>query len=770
MRYRADLGFIVAFLIIWLSAACGPARAGDVLMQHNDNQRTGANLSEPGLKAAAVRDGSFGKLWTLYADGQVVAQPLYVARLAIDTRASPDTPPVNGTFNTVIVATMHNTIYAYDADHERPGPDGRTVPLWARWLGKPRPSGKDIDMFSTNDPEWGILGTPVISADRKTLYAVAWHDDGPQGYRYRLHVLDLASGAERKVATIGVSSTDPSQPCKRQSAFNPCTHKQRSALVLSNGVLYVGFGGDGSRGALYAFDAVTLAQKATWSPTPTGKDGGIWQSGQGPAVDGNGNLYLMIGNGTFDADKGGKNFGDSFVRLGWQGQDLVVRDYFTPCNQDFLRTTDLDLGSGGPVLVPGATPLVIGGGKEGVIYVLARDNLGKYLKSPKAPDCQNTNARQEVLAFPAARHGHEPPHYGNIHGSPVYWKGPDAERIYAWGENNRLKAFPLKNGKLDTGAVKQSKFQPPLGMPGGMVSLSADGSKAGSGVVWAVVPLNGDANRQRGVQGIVLAMDAEDVSRTLWTSELNAGRDRVGLFAKFVPPTVAGGKIFVATYGNSEPLRDWQNGRPGQFPTNYYITVYGNGAAAPPNVVIVNQGGGDVAVLRATVGQLSLDAGTCAPVNADSIDCTDALKQKLGRPSLERAVLPRGMEGCALLRTTVASKDAGLSNATGIGFWTTQALAGDQTAGDMGRFVSSADLVSVGRGTLKGGSAATLFEFVAVVNCQAGDAGARETLFKPYMQFENAGDGRIYRNWDVAQDYRITDQVTNFDRTGEVLQ
>ena len=769
MRYWTTPFTFVALLTVLLSSSWNSACAGEVLTQHNDNQRTGSNLREPGLSPDTVRNADFGKLWTLYADGQVVAQPLYVTGLAIDTASNPGTPPVTGTFNTVIVATMHNTIYAYDADHERPGPDGRTVPLWARWLGKPRPGGKDIDMFSTNDPEWGILGTPVISDDRKTLYAVAWHDDGPQGYRYRLHALDLASGAERKVATVGVSSTDPSQPCKRQSVYNPCTQKQRTGLLLSNGVLYIGFGGDGSRGALYAFDAATLTQKATWSPTPTGQDGGIWQSGQGPAVDDNGNLYLMIANGTFDADKGGKNFGDSFVKLGLQGQDLVVRDYFTPCNQDYLRTIDLDLGSAGPVLVPGATPLVIGGGKEGVIYVLARDNLGKYLQSPRAPDCQNTNALQQVLAFPPAVHDGGT-HYGNIHGSPVYWMGPDAERIYAWGENNRLKAFPLKNGRLDVGAVKQSTFQPPLGMPGGMVSLSADGSKAGSGVVWAVVPLNGDANRQRGVQGIVLAMDAEDVSRTLWTSERNAARDRLGLFAKFVPPTVAGGKIFVATYGNNEQLRTWDNGSPGQFPTNYYVSVYGSGAAPPPNMVIVNQGGEDVAVLRAAAGPLALDASACTRVNDDSIDCTNALAQKLGRPSLERAVLPKDMGGCALLRTTVASKDDGLRNATGIGFWATQALAGDQAAGDMGRFVPRAGLVSVGRGTLKDGAAATLFEFVAVVNCRAGNAGARETLFKPYMQFENAGDGRIYRNWDVAQNYRITDQVTNFDRTGDVLQ
>jgi len=419
-------------------------------------------------------------------------------------------------------------------------------------------------------------------------------------------------------------------------------------------------------------------------------------------------------------------------------------------------------------LVPGGTPLVIGGGKEGILYVLSRADMGRYLKSPQAPNCQNTNARQQLMAFPPVVHDGAS-HYGNIHGSPVYWKGPDAERIYAWGENNPLKAFVLKNGQLGA-AAKQSTFQPPLGMPGGMVSLSADGDKAGSGVVWAVAPSDGDANRQRGVHGIVLAMDAEDVSRTLWTSERNATRDRLGLFAKFVPPTVAGGKVFVATYGDNEPLRTWDNGRPGQFPARYYIAVYGAGAAPVPHREIVNQGGGDVAVVRAATAPLALDPATCKATDADSIDCTDALAQKLGRPSLRRAVLPKAMAGCALLRTTVASKDDGLRDATGIGFWSTEALAGDQEAGDTGRFVPRGNLVSVGRGNLKDGAAATLFEFVTVVNCHAGDAGARETLFKPYMQFENAANGPIFRNWDVAQNYRINDQVPGFDRAADVLQ
>jgi hypothetical protein len=756
---------------ILLSAGTSAATAADVLTEHYNNARTGANLDEKVLNRDTVRPGGFGKLWSLYADGQVVAQPLYVSSLTVDTSRNPGIPLTRGTFNAVVVATMHNTVYVYDADNERQGPDGRTVPLWARWLGPPRHGGKDIDMWSTNDPEWGILSTPVVSDDRKTLYVVAWHEDGAQGIAYRLHALDLASGAESQPpALIGVASTDPSQPCKVQSAFNPCSQKQRAALLLHDGVLYAGFGGDGNRGVLFAFDAGSLRQRAIWSTTPTGQSGGIWQSGQGPAEDANGNIYLMIGNGTFDADAGGPNYGDSFVKLRLEGQNLVVRDYFTPCNQGHLADIDLDLGSSGPALVPGTPPLIIGGGKEGVLYVLSRDNMGKYVRSPTAPDCQNTNALQQVLAFPAVVHDGQT-HYGNIHGSPVFWQGPDYARIYAWGENNPLKAYVLKDGRLQD-APGQSAFQPPVGMPGGMLSLTANGSAAGSGIVWAVVPLDGDANRQRGVTAAAMALDAEDVSRTLWSSELAPGRDRVGLFAKFTPPTVAGGKLFVATYGDSEPLQTYANAdRPTRFPANYYVAVYGVLPAVPPPHRVVNKDTDDVALVHAASGPLTLDTGTCKAVGSASIDCTDALAAAVGRPSMYRVVLSTKQDigSCTLLRVTVAAKDDGLRNATGIGFWSSQSLAGNQAAEDSGRFVPKAELATVGNGTLKNGALATLVEFIGVANCQTGGTADVARLFKPYMEFDPA-DGTIYRNWDFAPNYAISRELPGIDRTGDVLR
>jgi hypothetical protein len=751
------------------------AGADDVLTQHYNNTRTGATLDERVLTTANVSSGNFGKLWTLYTDGQVVAQPLYVSALPVDTSGNPNAPLVRGTFNAVIIATMHNTVYVYDADKENRGPQGRTTPLWATWLGPPRPGGKDIDMWSTNDPEWGILSTPVISDDKSTLYVVAWHDDGPAGFQYRLHTLNMTNGTDRHPAVpVGPSSTDASTPCKGQSIFNPCVHKQRAALLLSKGTVYVAFGGDGNRGALVAFDAVTLAQKAFWSSTPNGDNGGIWQSGQGPAADNDGNVYLMTGNGTFDADGGGQNFGSSFVKLKLDGPNFSVADSFTPCNQKFLNDRDLDLGSAGPVLLPVAPGRIVSGGKEGVLYVLSLDHMGKYIASPTAPDCQNTNAVQQIQAFDVQfQDGNTV--YGNIHGSPVFWSAPDASRIYAWGENSHLKAFIFNNGQIqDAEHAKQSTFRPPNGMPGGMLAVSANGNKAGTGIVWAVVPLDGDANQRRGVKGIFLALDAQDVTRTLWTSEQFAQRDRLGLFAKFNTPLVAGGKVFVGTSGDDEVQRTYSppDQRPKDFPKNYYVAVYGLLSPEVPIPTVVNQDRDDVTVVRATTAPLNLDKSQCAVIDSASLDCTNALSRVAQAPSFHRVVLAANADfsGCALLTVITASKDSGLANSTGIGFWSAQVAAGNQAAEDSGRFIPIAQLKASGPATLLSGAGATLHEFVGVANCPISNSDTLARLFKPYMQFEGAADGKIYRNWDIASNYRISATITQFDRSDHVLR
>ena len=263
----------------------------------------------------------------------------------------------------------------------------------------------------------------------------------------------------------------------------------------------------------------------------------------------------MTGNGTFDANTpGGRNYGESFVKLKLETARFVVKDYFTPCNQAFLTSLDLDLGSGGPVLIPG-TNLLYGGGKEGNLYLLSRTNMGKYAASPTAPNCKNPNAVQEFAATELHVFG-AGTWWGHIHGSPVFWKGPDRSRAYVWGENDRLKAYTFQQGKFVN--VDAPTAQHVRGAAGEHARRDARRFRAtaprpapASCGRWC--RSTATRTRSRGVQGIVLALDAQDVSRQLWTSELSGPRDRLGLFAKFVPPTVAGGKVFVATYGNKEP-------------------------------------------------------------------------------------------------------------------------------------------------------------------------------------------------------------------------
>jgi hypothetical protein len=770
MRRR---GVFTVFLGLasWLIAGVAVhTHAADVLTQHNDNARTGVNTAETVLTTANVKPDAFGRLWTLYLDGQIAAQPLYVAQLAVDTSANPNTPPVRGTFNAVLVATMHNTVYLYDADHENRLPDGKTKPLWATWLGQPRPGGKDIDMWSTNDPEWGILSTPVIDPEKTTVWAVAWHNDGGT-LRYRLHALNLRDGAHRHPpVVIGGNPPNPAKPCEYPGGFNPCKQKQRAALLLSRGAVYVAFGGDGSRGAVFAFDAASLQPRGFWSSTPTGKNGGIWQSGQGPAADADGNVYLITGNGTFDAHKDGPNYGDSFVRLRLENGTLAVKDYFTPCNERWMDGIDLDLGSGGPALIP-ETNLLYGGGKQGIIYLLSRANLGKFVAESTASDCQNPNVVQQFQATDIHVHGAGTT-YGHIHGSPVYWKGPDQARIYVWGENDHLKAYTFSQGKfVDVDRPKESTVQAPNGMPGGLLSGSSNGSAAGTGIIWVVLPLDGDANKERGVQGVVRAFDAQDVSRQLWTSELSGARDRLGLMAGFVPPTVAGGKVFVATYGDKEVKRIYGgNERPAQFPARYYLAVYGQLPPSAPVKPIVNQDRDDVTVTRAVAtAPLQFNTSTCPPADPGNVDCTAALTQQFGAPSLHALVVPASYDfaGCTLLRVTTASKQAGLADATGVGWYAADATAGQQ-AMTVGRFVAKDQFKPLGTATLKSGAPALLHEFIAVANCPAGE-GSLDRLFKPYMQFENAPDGKIYRNWDLAENYRISRAFPQFDRSGDVL-
>jgi hypothetical protein len=725
------------------------ASAADVLSSRNTLGRTGVNAQETVLAPVSVNTSRFGKLWTLYADGQIVAQPLYVSQLAVDTSTNPNAPRAQGTFNAVLIATMHNTVYLYDADRERPGPLGQNVPLWATWLGKPRPGGGDIDMFYTNDPEWGILGTPVIDATKSVVYVVTWNDDGgAENYRYRLHALRLKDGMPL-VPPVVLEA--PELNAKRQ--------KQRPGLLLTGGVLYIGFGGDGNRGLLLAYDATTLTRKAGWASTPTGSDGGLWHAGQAPAADADGHVYVMTGNGTLDAHTGGANYGQSFVKLKLDGNAFVVKDYFAPCNALHLNGIDFDLGSSGPVLIPGAN-LIFGGGKDGRLYLLSTARMGKHTPplQPNAATCPNPNALQGFVGT-----------FGHLHGSPVFWQGSDGARAYLWGENDRLRAYRFVNRRFVQEA-KTNSHPLPRGMPGGMLSLSSQGQT--NGILWAVVPLDGDANKLRGVKAHLLAIDAQDVTKTLWTSEQAGALDRPGLFAKFVPPTVAGGKLFVATYGDDEPLRQYGNGaRPQSFPGRYQVAVYGMLAETP--APLVNQSRNDVQLVRATLETgVTIDATRCRSGEAQTLDCTDELSRVAGAPSLERISIPAGSlrAGCQLLRVRTAAKTAAVQAALGIGFYAADTTPG-QFSNNVGRLVPTSALKTIGNAKLKSGEPAVLHEFAGLVNCQVAPGTNAGKQLKPYMDFMGGPPRTVFRNWDpVAGNYVFGAPAAPLDREAEVLR
>jgi len=496
----------------------------NMLTQHNDNARTGANLHETILNTANVNVKTFGKLWTRDVDGYLYAQPLYVPSLRI---------PGKGLHNVVFVATAHNSVYALDADDPK-----ATDPLWKINLG---PSVPATEIYKTRwtdmRVEIGITSTPVIDLANKAIYVEAKTKEGGT-YVQRLHALDIMTGKERvgsPVVIKGSAAGTGEGSLNGRVTFDPVKHLQRAGLLLAGGVVYLGFGSHADdppfHGWILGYDAKTLARVCVFNVTPNGTEGSVWQAGMGLAADDAGNIYAMTGNGTFDADTGGSDYGNSLLKLRPKPGTLGVVDYFTPYNQAALNEHDTDLGASGALLVPGTT-LIMGGGKNGWLYLTHRDNLGHIHAGA------DSQIAQTFQMTP-----------GNIHGAPVYWNGPNGPQVYIWPEYDHLKAMKFAGGKLVETAASQSEVAVPDGMPGGFLSVSADGGKAGTGIIWTCTPYDANANWET-VPGIVRAYDASDLSHLLWDSKQNAGRDDVGMFAKFCPPTVINGRVYVSTFSN----------------------------------------------------------------------------------------------------------------------------------------------------------------------------------------------------------------------------
>jgi len=498
-----------------------------MLTWRNDDSRSGQNQQELALAPATVTSSTFGRLFSCALDGYAYAQPLYVANLVI---------PGSGTRNVVFVATEKDSVFAFDADANP------CVPLWQMSLipageeAVPTPqleggiTSKDVVPFI------GITGTPVIDVSSATLYVVAETGTAtvnPDYFEW-LYALDLATGHVKTlptglVAVTGVAAGAP---------FSSLLANQRAALLLDNGNIYVALGSHGGQGDyhgwLFGYDASTLQQQnMLFDVTPTGIQGGIWQSGGGPAADSNHNVFVAIGNGTFDVDRGGSNYGDSYLRLNLNTAGaLSVADYFTPCDQATMFTTGQDLGSSAPVLLPDSAGsasqphLMMGAAKNGSLYVLNRDNLGRY-----NPPCPDSADRVQVVPVGDA----------SVLSTPLFWNN----FIYVAAGNGKLKAFPMSGGVLNTSPL-DSQSPEALGPQGATPVVSWNGTNTNNAIIW-LIDTSG-ALVTPNTPAILRAFDAGNLSKEIYNSAMVPNnRDTAGAAVKFTVPTVANGKVYVGT-------------------------------------------------------------------------------------------------------------------------------------------------------------------------------------------------------------------------------
>ena len=549
---------------------------GGVLMQHNDLARTGANLNETILNTSNVNTATFGKLTSLAISGQVYSQPLYVAN-AIAGK------------NVVFIATEANKVYAYNADSP-------WDLIWSRtdfeqpWASTACPN---------TQPLLGISSTPVIDVASGSIYVVNKTNTGTT-FKIMLHVLDLTTGADKvtpvdvsKAAdgtTVSVNGTGDGSVGGKLT-FDAMRHQNRVGLTLSQGVLSIGFGShcdtNNYHGWLLRFDTTVSPPRplAPYVTTPNTGHGAFWMGGEGFSVDSNGDLYFMSGDGrSGDTTTDGTQLANAFVRLtnvGVTGTPTVAT-WFMPSDVASLDTADADIGSSGPLLIPG-TSLLIGGGKNGIFYVLNRTSMGGFVSgSPPEP--------QIVQRFSPSSNN------GQIVGSPVWWESPAGPRLYVWPGKAPLAAFAFDrtSNLFNTTALAHGVDNPTTDPQGGQMSLSANGSTAGTGILWATHPLSSTGGGAA-VAGVLYAYNAENIAQKLWDSSMRTA-DNMASATKYVPPTVANGKVFVGTFSDK-------------------VEVYGLfGGGGAPDAGTPDAGAQDAGPLpMLTCG--TVDGGTAQPTN-----------------------------------------------------------------------------------------------------------------------------------------------------------
>ena len=398
-------------------------------------------------------------------------------------------------------------------------------------------SSTDVNC-SDMTPEIGITGTPVIDLANFTMFLVAKTKQTDlvahtTTFYQTLHELDLHTGSDRAIprritaTALGIGSGS----LAGVHTFDPLVEGQRSALLMHpDGQIMIGWASHCDLGAyhgwLMSFGKGTLANTGVWVDTPNGVEGGFWAGGSGPAADASGSIYVPTGNGTFDANSGGIDYGDSVLRMTWApGSGFAVSDYFTPWDEQTLDNNDSDVAAGGVVLLPdqpGTTypHLLIQVGKEGTIDLLNRDDLGHF-------NTGNDNDIVQTLPFAI----------GGVWGGDAFWNN----RAYFGGQSDHLKAYsfdPLAQ-KLSLSPTSSSSIS--YGYPGPTPAVSANG--ATNGIVWAIQADGGHS------YAILHAYDATNLNTELYNSEQNSGRDRAGSLVKFSVPTIADGHVFVGGSG-----------------------------------------------------------------------------------------------------------------------------------------------------------------------------------------------------------------------------
>jgi len=496
----------------------------DVTTFHNDGLRTGQNLSETYLTLQNVNPATFGKVGFLPGDGKVDAQPLYLADVPIQGQ---------GMHNVVYMVTEHDSVYAFDADSG--------ALLWqSTVLGAGETSSDDRQCTDAVTPEIGITSTPVIDRGRGAngaIYLVAATEDSSGYFHHRLHALDVASGAELFGGPTEIQAQYPGLGDGTNGAnvvFDPAQYFERAALLLAKGVIYTSWAShcdiEPYTGWVIGYDESTLQQTRVLNLTPNGDHGGIWMSGGGPAVDDAGNVYLSDGNGLFDStlDANGfpskGDFGNAFVKIS-PTAPATVTDFFTPHDTTVQSAGDYDLGSGGAMLLPDIVDnagkiwhLGLASGKTGYVYVVDRDNMGKF-----DPLLDNI-----VDVIPACC----PPFgglYGPIFSTPTYFNST----VYFGAVGSPIEAFAISDGRLSLLYTMLSSNTFPY--PGATLSISANGSA--NALLWAV---------ENGATGILHAYDATNLTNEVYNSGANPTRDQFGS-NKFIAPTIANGKVYVGT-------------------------------------------------------------------------------------------------------------------------------------------------------------------------------------------------------------------------------